>query len=142
VELPAINDGMGAFVATQTVLLMAGKGINPVGARVLVMGLAFKENCPDVRNTRVVDIIAALTKVNAVVDVFDPWVDADEVQHEYGIHPIAEPAAGSYDAIIIAVAHDQFKALGAAGIRALGKPDSIIFDVKYVLPRDAVDGRL
>jgi UDP-N-acetyl-D-galactosamine dehydrogenase len=137
-----INDGMGAFVATQTVLLMAGKGINPVGARVLVMGLAFKENCPDVRNTRVVDIIAALTKVNAVVDVFDPWVDADEVQHEYGIHPIAEPAAGSYDAIIIAVAHDQFKALGAAGIRALGKPDSIIFDVKYVLPRDAVDGRL
>jgi UDP-N-acetyl-D-galactosamine dehydrogenase len=137
-----INDGMGAFVATQTVLLMAGKGINPVGARVLVMGLAFKENCPDVRNTRVVDIIASLAKVNAVVDVYDPWVDADEAKHEYGIYPIAEPAAGSYDAIIIAVAHEQFKALGAAGIRALGKTDSIIFDVKYVLPRDAVDGRL
>ena len=137
-----INDGMGAFVATQTVLLMAGKGINPVGARVLVMGLAFKENCPDVRNTRVVDIIAALTKVNAVVDVYDPWVDADEAKHEYGIRPIAAPVAGSYDAIIIAVAHDQFKAMGAAGIRALGKPDSIIYDVKYVLPRDAVDGRL
>jgi UDP-N-acetyl-D-galactosamine dehydrogenase len=137
-----INDGMGAFVATQTVLLMAGKGINPVGARVLVMGLAFKENCPDVRNTRVVDIIASLAKVNAVVDVYDPWVDADEAKHEYGIYPIAEPAAGSYDAIIIAVAHEQFKALGAAGIRALGKTDSIIFDVKYGLPRDAVDGRL
>lgn len=137
-----INDGMGAFVATQTVLLMAGKGINPVGARVLVMGLAFKENCPDVRNTRVVDIIASLTKFNAVVDVYDPWVGADEAKHEYGIQPIAAPAAGSYDAIIIAVAHEQFKALGADGIRAFGKPDSIIFDVKYVLPRDAVDGRL
>jgi UDP-N-acetyl-D-galactosamine dehydrogenase len=137
-----INDGMGAFVATQTVLLMAGKGINPVGARVLVMGLAFKENCPDVRNTRVVDIIASLTKVNAVVDVYDPWVDADEANHEYGIRPIAAPVAGSYDAIIIAVAHEQFKTMGSAGIRALGKPDSIIYDVKYVLPRDAVDGRL
>jgi UDP-N-acetyl-D-galactosamine dehydrogenase len=109
---------------------------------VLVMGLAFKENCPDVRNTRVVDIIASLAKVNAVIDVYDPWVDADEAKHEYGIRPIAAPVVGSYDAIIIAVAHDQFKVLGAAGIRALGKPDSIIFDVKYVLPRDAVDGRL
>jgi len=137
-----INDGMGAFVATQTLLLMAGKGINPVGARVLVLGLAFKENCPDVRNTRVVDIIAAFAKVNAVVDVYDPWVDADEAVHEYGIRPSAAPQHGSYDAIIIAVAHEQFKALGAAGIRAFGKSDSIIYDVKYVLPRDAVDGRL
>ena len=137
-----INDGMGAFVATQTVLLMAGKGINPVGARVLVLGLAFKENCPDVRNTRVVDIIESLAKVNALVDVFDPWIDANEAAHEYGIRPIASPQPDTYDAIIVAVAHDQFKALGAAGIRALGKPDSIIYDVKYVLPRDAVDGRL
>jgi UDP-N-acetyl-D-galactosamine dehydrogenase len=137
-----INDGMGAFVAMQTVLLMAGKGINPVGARVLVLGLAFKENCPDVRNTRVVDIIESLAKVNAVVDVYDPWVDADEAAHEFGIRPIAAPQPSTYDAIIIAVAHNQFIALGAAGIRAFGKPDSIIYDVKYVLPRDAVDGRL
>jgi UDP-N-acetyl-D-galactosamine dehydrogenase len=137
-----INDGMGAFVATQTVLLMANKSINPVGARVLVMGLAFKENCPDVRNTRVVNILVSLSKVNAIVDVYDPWVDADEALHELGIRPIAAPQPGTYDAIIIAVAHEQFKTLGAAGIRAFGKPDSIIYDVKYVLPRDAVDGRL
>ena len=86
--------------------------------------------------------VAAFAKVNAVVDVYDPWVDADEAVHEYGIRPSAAPQHGSYDAIIIAVAHEQFKALGAAGIRAFGKSDSIIYDVKYVLPRDAVDGRL
>jgi len=137
-----INDGMGAFVASQTVRLMAKKGINPVQAKVLVLGLAFKENCPDVRNTRVVDIIAALAEYNAQVDVYDPWVDASEAEHEYGIRPIASPQAGAYDAIIIAVGHRQFQALGAEGIRAFGKPDSVLFDVKYVLPRDAVDGRL
>lgn len=137
-----INDGMGAFVATQTVLLMAGKRINPAGSRVLVLGIAFKENCPDVRNTRVVDIISALTKFNAVVDVYDPWADAAQVEHEFGIGLIACPSAGVYDAIIIAVGHEQFKSLGSTGIRSFGKPDSIIFDVKYVLPRDAVDGRL
>jgi len=137
-----INDGMGAFVASQTVRLMAKKGINPVQAKVLVLGLAFKENCPDVRNTRVVDIIAALAEYNAQVDVYDPWVDASEAEHEYGIRPIASPQAGVYDAVIIAVGHRQFQALGAEGIRAFGKPDSVLFDVKYVLPRDAVDGRL
>jgi len=130
-----INDGMGAFVASK-------KGINPVQAKVLVLGLAFKENCPDVRNTRVVDIIEALAEYNAQVDVYDPWVDASEAEHEYGIRPIASPQAGAYDAIIIAVGHRQFQALGAEGIRAFGKPDSVLFDVKYVLPRDAVDGRL
>ena len=137
-----INDGMGAFVAAQTVRLMAGKKINPVGARVLVLGLAFKENCPDVRNTRVVDILASLGQYHARIDVYDPWVDTAEAEHEYGIRPIAAPAAGAYDAIIVAVAHAQFKELGAAGIRTFGKPESVIFDVKYVLPRDAVDGRL
>jgi UDP-N-acetyl-D-glucosamine/UDP-N-acetyl-D-galactosamine dehydrogenase len=137
-----INDGMGAFVATQTVRLMASKKINPVGAKVLLLGLAFKENCPDVRNTRVVDILASLNEYHAEVDVFDPWVDASEAMHEYGIRPVSAPAAGAYDAIIIAVAHRQFMELGANGIRAFGKPNSIIFDVKYVLPRDAVDGRL
>jgi UDP-N-acetyl-D-glucosamine/UDP-N-acetyl-D-galactosamine dehydrogenase len=137
-----INDGMGAFVATQTVRLMAAKKINPVAAKILVLGLAFKENCPDVRNTRVVDILASLNEYHADVDVFDPWVNADEAEHEYGIRPITAPNSGEYDAIIIAVAHEQFKALGTAGIRAFGKQSSIIFDVKHILPRDAVDGRL
>jgi UDP-N-acetyl-D-glucosamine/UDP-N-acetyl-D-galactosamine dehydrogenase len=137
-----INDGMGAFVATQTVRLMAAKKINPVGAKILVLGLAFKENCPDVRNTRVVDILASLNEYHADVEVFDPWVDASEAEHEYGFRPVSAPVAGAYDAIIIAVAHAQFKALGSEGIRAFGKPTSVIFDVKHILPRDAVDGRL
>ena len=137
-----INDGMGAFVAAQTVKRMARKGINPVGARVLVLGLAFKENCPDVRNTRVVDILAALRDYHAEIDVYDPWVDAAEAEHEYGIRPVDAPSSGAYDAIIIAVAHQQFKALGADGIRAFGKAQSVLFDVKALLPREAVDGRL
>ena len=129
-------------VMTPNLDKLASKSINPVGARVLVMGLAFKENCPDVRNTHVVNILVSLSKVNAIVDVYDPWVDADEALHELGIRPIAAPQPGTYDAIIIALAHEQFKTLGAAGICAFGKSDSIIYDVKYVLRRDAVDGRL
>jgi UDP-N-acetyl-D-galactosamine dehydrogenase len=137
-----INDGMGAHVATQVVRLMARKGINPVGARVLVLGLAFKENCPDLRNTRVVDIIAELGAFQAQVDVYDPWVDAGEAHHEYGITPIAAPEAGAYDAIVLAVGHAEFAKLGGEGVRALGKGSSVVYDVKYVFPRDAVDGRL
>ena len=137
-----INDGMGAHVATQVVRLMARKRINPVGARVLVMGLAFKENCPDLRNTRVVDIIAELSDYQAQVDVYDPWVDPLQAQHEYGITPVATPQAGVYDAVVVAVGHAQFAALGGEGVRKLGKPTSVVYDVKYVLPRDAVDGRL
>lgn len=137
-----INDGMGAFVASQTVKLMARQKINPVGCKILILGLAFKENCPDVRNTRVVDILAALADYHASIDVYDPWVDAAEAEHEYGIQPVSQPATGTYDAIILAVAHDQFRQLGAQGIRAFGKPGAVLFDVKYVLPRDAVDGRL
>ena len=136
------NDGMGAYVAGQTVRLMIRKGINPVSAKVLVLGLAFKENCPDLRNTRVVDIVAALRQDGIAVDVHDPWVDAAEARHEYGLDLVAQPAAGGYDAIIVAVGHEQFRALGAEGIRALGKPACVLFDVKYVLPRTAVDGRL
>jgi len=114
-----------------------------VRARVLVLGLAFKENCPDLRNTRVVDIVHALEGYNARVDVFDPWVDAAEAQHEYGLTPIESPAQGVYDAIVLAVGHDQFRALGGQGVRGFGKPQaSIVYDVKYVLPRDWVDGRL
>jgi UDP-N-acetyl-D-galactosamine dehydrogenase len=136
------NDGMGGYVAGQVIRLMASKGINPVGSRILVLGLAFKENCPDLRSTRVVDILVALKRYNAHVDIHDPWVDAAAAKHEYGLDMTAEPEPGSYDAIVLAVGHKQFVALGADGIRGYGMPDSVIYDVKYVLPRDAVDGRL
>jgi len=136
------NDGMGPYIAGELIRLMVCKGLNPVGARVLVLGLAFKENCPDLRNTRVVDIIASLKTYNATIDVHDPWVDAVEAEHEYGLRPVAEPDVAGYDAIVIAVGHREFHALGADGIRAFGKPGAVIYDVKYVLPRDAVDGRL
>ena len=135
------NDGMGPFVADQVLKLMVRKGLNPVGARVLVLGLAFKENCPDLRNTRVVDIVETLQGYNARVDVHDPWVDADEARHEYGITPIASPDAGAYDAVILAVAHHQFAEAGQ-GARDYAKPGGVVYDVKGVLPRDAVDGRL
>jgi UDP-N-acetyl-D-galactosamine dehydrogenase len=122
---------------------MLRKRINPVGARILVLGLAFKENCPDLRNTRVVDIVQALEGYNARVDVHDPWVDAAEAEHEYGLTPIEVPEQGVYDAIVLAVGHEQFRALGGQGVRAFGKAEaSIVYDVKYVLPRTAVDGRL
>ncbi|KAF1687185.1 Vi polysaccharide biosynthesis UDP-N-acetylglucosamine C-6 dehydrogenase TviB [Pseudoxanthomonas broegbernensis] len=135
------NDGMGAYVAGEVVRLMVRKGINPVRARVLVLGLAFKENCPDLRNTRVADLIGALRDYSAQVHVHDPWVDAEAARREYGID-LGEPEQGAYDAVVVAVGHDQFRALGADGIRAYGKPQSIVYDIKYVLPREAVDGRL
>ncbi len=137
-----INDGMGTYVAESVVRLMLRRRINVVGARVLVLGLSFKENCPDLRNTKVVDIVRTLAGLNAVVDVYDPWVDADEAQAEYGITPIGLPAAGQYDAVVIAVAHRQFAAQGVAAIRALCRPQAVIYDVKHLFPREAVDGRL
>ena len=136
------NDSMGPFVADQTIKLMLKKGINPVRARILILGLAFKENCPDLRNTRVVDIIDTLRSYNTNVDIHDPWVDAAEAQHEYAIDLIAAPQPASYDAVILAVGHDQFKQLGGQGVRALLKADGVVYDVKHVLPRDAVEGRL
>lgn len=137
-----INDGMGGFVADQVIRLMLQKGINPVNARILVLGLAFKENCPDLRNTRVVDIVETLRGYNANVDVYDPWVGAAEAQHEYGINPIEALQQGSYDAAILAVGHDEFRALGGSGVRGLLKSDGVVYDVKHILPRDMVDGRL
>jgi UDP-N-acetyl-D-galactosamine dehydrogenase len=137
-----INDSMGPHVAERLVRLMAQKHLPIAGARVLVLGLTFKENCPDLRNTRVVDVIAALRDYAMEVDVCDPWISVAESEHEYGITPIAEPAAGAYDAILLAVAHDQFKARGVEGIRAWGKPGAVLFDVKYLFPAEAVDGRL
>ena len=137
------NDNMGGYVAGQVLKLMVRKGINPVGARILILGLTFKENCPDLRNTRVVDIVRALQGYNAQVDVYDPWVDAAEAQHEYGLVTIGTPEHGAYDAVVLAVGHDEFRRMGGEGVRAFGRPKaSIVYDVKYVLPRDAVDGRL
>lgn len=137
-----INDSMGAHVADRVVKLMTKKRIHVAGANVLIMGLTFKENCPDLRNTRVVDVIEEFKGFNANVDVYDPWVDAQEARHEYGLTPVKEPKAGHYDAIILAVSHRQFLEMGTAKIRAFGKPDSVLFDVKYVLPANEVDGRL
>ena len=134
-----INDGMGSHVARRVAKLMARRNLPTAGAKVLVLGLAFKENCPDVRNTRVVDIVAELRSYNAQVDVHDPWVSADEAKHEYGLDLVAEPQAGQYDAVILAVAHRQFSERGADGIRGFGKPGAVVFDVKRTLPRHAVD---
>ncbi|VAW81964.1 UDP-N-acetyl-D-glucosamine 6-dehydrogenase [hydrothermal vent metagenome] len=137
-----INDSMGAYVAEQVLKLMSRAHLPVCDSRVLVMGLAFKENCPDLRNTRVIDVIESLQDYNLNVDVYDPWVDADEAEREYGIRPIGQPQHGSYDAIVLTVAHDRFRELGETGIRAFGKDKNVIYDVKYLLPADAVDGRL
>ena len=136
------NDSMGDYIASQVIRLMVCKGINPVGSRVLLLGLAFKENCPDLRNTRVVDIVHALRAYNVAVDVHDPWVNAAEAEHEYAITPLADPVPGSYDAVVVTVGHRQFVEWGAQAIRDFGKPNSVLYDVKYVLPRHTVDGRL
>nr|WP_305068945.1 nucleotide sugar dehydrogenase [Luteimonas sp. XNQY3] len=137
-----INDSMGLHVAQRVVKLMQQRGIQTAGARVLVLGLAFKENCPDLRNTRVIDVVHELQSYSIDVDVHDPWVATAYAQHEYGLTPIDTPQAGAYDAIILAVAHTQFRELGAQGLRAFGKPGAVLFDVKAVLPADAVDARL
>jgi UDP-N-acetyl-D-galactosamine dehydrogenase len=137
-----VNDGMGAYVAGQVVRLMADREVSSVGARILVLGLGFKENCPDLRNTRVIDLIEELRQFRAQVDVHDPWVDAGQAEHEYGIQLTEIPRAAGYDAIVLAVAHREFIALGAAGIRAFGKPGAVLYDVKSILPKEAVDGRL
>ena len=127
-----INDGMGSYIADRVVRLMASNHINVVGARVLFMGLTFKENCPDLRNTRVVDVIDSLKQYNAEIDIHDPWVDAEEARHEYGVELTAEPEPGVYDAIVVAVAHDKFRELGLEGVRRFGNDKAVIFDVKYL----------
>ena len=137
-----LNDGMGNYVVAQLVKAMTKKRIHVEGARVLVMGLTFKENCPDLRNTRVVDIVAELKDYNCVVDVYDPWVTLEEAQHEYDITPITDLAPGNYDAIVLAVAHHQFKDMGGVAIRALGKSASVLYDLKYLLAPGESDLRL
>jgi UDP-N-acetyl-D-galactosamine dehydrogenase len=137
-----INDGMGAYVVTQLVKEMIKRRIHVDGANVLIMGLTFKENCPDLRNTRVVDMVKELEGYNANVDVYDPWVNPEEAVYEYGIRPIREPDNGRYDAVVIAVAHHQFKTMGQETIRKLCKDNHVVYDIKYVLKADQVDKRL
>jgi UDP-N-acetyl-D-glucosamine/UDP-N-acetyl-D-galactosamine dehydrogenase len=138
-----INDGMAEHVADETIKLMLRKGIPVLGSKVLVLGLTFKENCPDLRNTKVVEIIKALQGYNADVDVYDPWIDTQEAEHEYGLSCLRQPPAlGQYAAIVLAVGHQQFVALGAEGIKAWGQTEAVLFDVKSILPLGMADGRL
>ena len=138
-----INDGMGAHVADETIKLMLRKGIPVLGARVLVLGLTFKENCPDVRNTKVVDIIDTLRNYHVQVDVYDPWIDVAEAKHEYGLDCLPQPPEkGKYSAVILAVGHRQFAEAGEHAIKAWGRPGAVRFDVKGILPFGAADARL
>ena len=138
-----INDSMASYVADETIKLMLRKGNPVLGAKVLVLGLTFKENCPDLRNTKVVDIVKAMRGYSTQVDVYDPWIDVAEAEHEYGLRCLSElPQPGQYAAIILAVGHHQFAVLGEQGIKALGQPNVALFDVKSMLPLGAADGRL
>ena len=137
-----LNDSMGAYVVSQLVKEMLKKRIHVDNAKILIMGLAFKENCPDLRNTRIVDIVHELAEYNIAVDICDPWVDDQEAWSEYKIALTDAPAPGTYDAIVLAVAHDEFREMGAEKIRALGKPEHVLYDLKYLLKRDQSDIRL
>jgi UDP-N-acetyl-D-galactosamine dehydrogenase len=137
-----LNDNMGAYVANQLIKAMIKSRIQIEGARVLVMGLTFKENCPDLRNTRVVDIVTELQDYNCRVDVYDPWVSVTEAEDEYGITPTKQPTQETYDGIVLSVAHHQFKAMGVDAVRALGRQNHILYDLKYLFPADATDIRL
>ena len=137
-----LNDSMGKYVANEIINLMTKKRIQVVDSNILVMGLTFKEDCPDIRNTRVVDVVQELKGFHCNIDVYDPWIDKEESTRDYGITPVEQPEPGKYDAVIIAVAHHQFKAMGITAIRALGKKNHILYDIKYILPAEKVDGRL
>ncbi len=136
------NDGMANYVAGQVVKLMAGRKILAKGSRVLVLGLTFKENCPDLRNSKVADVVRELKNYGAAVDVYDPWIDAAEAVHEYGIRPIKRLRDGAYDAAVIAVGHKQFREAGIASVRRACKKNHVVYDIKYVFPSGQVDGRL
>ena len=138
-----INNSMAKHVADETVKLMLRKNLPLLGSKVLMLGLTFKENCPDVRNTKVFDIVKALRCYNIQVDVYDPWVDVAEANHEFGIECLTQvPMAGHYSSIVLAVGHYQFLAMGEKGIKAFGKPGAVVYDVKSILPMGAADGRL
>jgi UDP-N-acetyl-D-galactosamine dehydrogenase len=138
-----INDSMASHVADQVIKLMLRKNLPVLGSKVLVLGLTFKENCPDLRNTKVVDIVRTLQGYNTQVDVYDPWINVAEAKHEYGLQCLPElPAPGQYAAVLLAVSHHQFVTLGEQGLKALGQPGAVLFDVKSILPLGAADGRL
>jgi UDP-N-acetyl-D-glucosamine/UDP-N-acetyl-D-galactosamine dehydrogenase len=137
-----LNDNMALYVAGEILRLMTSKRIHVKGARILVLGLAFKENCPDLRNSKVIDIVRELKKFGARVDIYDPWVDRKEAQHEYGVRPLARLGRTRYDGVVVAVGHDEFRKMGVRAIRALSKPKGVLYDIKYVFARDKVDGRL
>ena len=137
-----INDNMSIYIASRIVKLMLTRGLQPLSARVLVLGLTFKENCPDVRNTKVIDIIRELRTYGASVDVHDPWVDPHVAQEEYRIDVLKAPEVGAYDVVVLAVAHRQFREMGSDGIRAFGKEKAVVYDVKYLLPAQLADDRL
>ena len=137
-----LNDNMAAYVTSEILKLMANKRLRIKDSRVLVMGLAFKENCPDLRNSKVIDVIRELRDYNAQVDVYDPWIDRKEAQHEYGVKPLAALGKTRYDAVIMAVGHKQFKDMGVKAVRKLLKPAGVLYDIKHIFRRDEVDGRL
>jgi len=137
-----LNDSMGQYVASEVLRLMAAQRIHIKGARILVLGLTFKENCPDIRNSKIIDVIRELHKYGAKVDVYDPWVDGAAARHEYGLRPVRTLKRAHYDAAVVAVGHREFKALGAAGVRRLCRRRHVLYDIKYVYPAAEVDGRL
>nr|AAK14181.1 Vi biosynthesis protein VipA [Citrobacter freundii] len=137
-----LNDNMGNYVSGQLIKAMIKKGINVEGTNVLILGSHFKENCPDIRNTRIIDVVKELGNYSCNVDIFDPWVDAEEVEEEYGIIPVSEIKAASYDAIIVAVGHEQFKKMGSTDIRGFGKDKHVLYDFKYILSPEQSDVRL
>jgi len=138
-----INDSMSSHVAAETIKLMLHKGLQVLGSKILILGLTFKENCPDIRNSKVVDVIKEFKKYNVDVDVYDPWIDLEECKREYGLQCLSQiPAEGQYSAIVLAVGHNEFMALGESGIKSWGLPNAVIFDVKSILPLGSADGRL
>jgi UDP-N-acetyl-D-galactosamine dehydrogenase len=137
-----INDGMGAYVAGQMVKAMLKRRIHVEGSRVLVLGLTFKENCPDLRNSRVIDVVTELRDYGINVDIHDPLADADEARREYGLDLVAVPAMGCYDGIVLAVAHDAYRNMGALELRALGREDHVLYDLKHLVAADMSDLRL
>ncbi len=137
-----INDGMSQHIAEKVLRLMTRNKIQVVDSNILVMGLTFKENCPDIRNTKVVDVVHELQGFHANIDIYDPWANAEEVRKEYDLNLVETPSKGHYDAVVVCVAHDQIKKMSIADIKALCKDNHIIYDVKHVLDKNAVDGRL
>jgi UDP-N-acetyl-D-galactosamine dehydrogenase len=137
-----LNDNMANYVAGEVIKLMTAKRIHVKGSRILVLGITFKENCPDIRNSKVIDVVRELQKYGAKVDVYDPWADGADCKHEYGVRPIRSLERGTYDATVLAVSHREFRELGADGVRKLGKKNHVMYDIKHVFPSGVSDGRL